>query len=249
MMSRKSLKGKKSAAEPLEDKESEWEDKASTSLPKFGCSTSSLPSSEDTGMENEDDQANLTIILKELRAIGQKVKEFRKDTNQQLLDICDELDKNNARLDEVDTRAGGHEDKLQNSGNFKRWFLFKNSFKINCFLWKPTRGGRCWDSEKSSWKCWVWSLIYDPICVFSYHLLCCVILFCFVTITVIRSQGYVRTHYPGNTNTCAWWRLALERGWAHRTPNVLWTTAFMLIAVISLVMSLCTFNKLFLVDQ
>lgn len=115
MTSRKSRKGKKPAAEPLEDYESELADEASASSPRLGCSASPSPSYDDTGTENEDDQANLTTILKELRAVGKEVKEFRKDTKQQLLDIRSELDKTNARLDEVETRVADHEDKLQNS--------------------------------------------------------------------------------------------------------------------------------------
>lgn len=81
-------------AEPLEDSESELADESSTSSPKPKCSSSPSP-----GRENEDNQANLTIKLPEPKAVGKQVKEFRKDTKQQLLDIRGELDKTNTWFD------------------------------------------------------------------------------------------------------------------------------------------------------
>lgn len=75
---------------------------------------SPAPSRDGSGTE-EDDPASLTLILKELRGAGKEVKEFRRDTKSQLLEIRGELDKANARLNDVETRVAEHEDKLQNT--------------------------------------------------------------------------------------------------------------------------------------
>lgn len=53
---------------------------------------------KNAGTENEDDQVNLMMLLKELRAVRKEVKEFRKD-----IEVRGELDKTNARLDQEET--------------------------------------------------------------------------------------------------------------------------------------------------
>uniref|UniRef100_UPI000D321163 protein NLRC3 n=1 Tax=Maylandia zebra TaxID=106582 RepID=UPI000D321163 len=52
---------------------------------------SPTPSREDSGTEDEVDPASLTLILKELRGVGKEVKEFRKDTKAQLVEIREEV--------------------------------------------------------------------------------------------------------------------------------------------------------------
>lgn len=116
MTSKKSRKGKKSTAERLEEYDLQLAEEASAaSSPGLGRDAPAAPSYEEAGLDSEDDHVNLTLILKELRAVGREVKEFRKDTKQQLQDIRGELDKTNLRLCEVETRVANHEDKLQNS--------------------------------------------------------------------------------------------------------------------------------------
>ena len=81
---------------------------------------SPAPSHDGAKTENEGEPVSLLLMLEELRGIGREVKEFWKDTKTQLQairhqDIRGELDKTNARLNEVETRVAGHEDKLQNT--------------------------------------------------------------------------------------------------------------------------------------
>ena len=86
---------------------------ANASSPGASRDASPAPSYDSAGTENEDEPVNLMLILNELRAVGKEVKEFRKDTKTQLQDIRGELDKANARINDVETRVAEHEDKLQ----------------------------------------------------------------------------------------------------------------------------------------
>jgi len=57
----------------------------------------------------------LMIILKVLRGVENEMKEFLKDMKLQLQDIRGEVAKTNTRLNEVEARVAGHEDKLQST--------------------------------------------------------------------------------------------------------------------------------------
>lgn len=115
MTSKKNRRGKKSPTEQFEDGEMQLTEEANASSPGASRGASPAPSYDGAGIENEDEPVNLILILKELRDVGKEVKEFRKDTKTQLQDIRGDLDKTNARLNEVETRVAGHEDKLQNT--------------------------------------------------------------------------------------------------------------------------------------
>lgn len=84
-------KSKKEATETLEHYEPVLAGEASASLSKLCCSASASLINEDTETENKEDEADLTviltIILKEPLFHQKEVKEFRKDTKQQLLEI------------------------------------------------------------------------------------------------------------------------------------------------------------------
>ncbi|KAL3971581.1 striatin 1/3/4 [Sarotherodon galilaeus] len=115
MTSRKNKRVKKLTFEGVEDDNAQLTEGANIS--PYGASRghSPTPSRDGSGTEDEDDPASLTLILKELRGVGKEVNEFRKDTKLQLLEIRGELDKGNARLNNVETRVAEHEDKLQNT--------------------------------------------------------------------------------------------------------------------------------------
>ncbi|CAI5660921.1 unnamed protein product [Oreochromis niloticus] len=115
MTSRKNKRAKKLTFENVKDDNVQLTEGANVSPYGASRSHSATPSREGSGTEDEDDPASLTLILKELRGVGKEVKEFRKDTKAQLLEIRGELDKANARLNDVETRVAEHEDKLQNT--------------------------------------------------------------------------------------------------------------------------------------
>uniref|UniRef100_A0A3P9DKL3 L1 transposable element RRM domain-containing protein n=1 Tax=Maylandia zebra TaxID=106582 RepID=A0A3P9DKL3_9CICH len=114
-MSRKNKIAKKLTFENVEDGNVQLTEGANVSPYRASRGHSPTPSREDSGTEDEVDPASLTLILKELRGVGKEVKEFRKDTKAQLVEIRGELDKANARLNDVETRVAEHKDKLQNT--------------------------------------------------------------------------------------------------------------------------------------
>lgn len=115
MTSKKNNKGRKTLPAQTADDEVQLAEEANAS--SLGTSRGSSPaiSHHGTDTEEEEEPVNLGKIMKVLRGVGNEVKEFRKDTKAQLLDIRGELDKANARLNEMETRVAGHEDKLQNT--------------------------------------------------------------------------------------------------------------------------------------
>lgn len=113
MTSKKNRRGKKSLVEQVGDDEMQLTEEANASSPGASRGSSPAPSFDGAETEEEEDPVNLKMIMKVLRGVGNEVKEFRKDTKIQLQDIRGELDKTNARLNEVETRVAGHEDKLQ----------------------------------------------------------------------------------------------------------------------------------------
>lgn len=53
-----------------------------------------------------------------------------KDTKTQLQDIRGELDKTNARLNEVEARVAGHEDKLQNIEELSKMITMQEKLQL-----------------------------------------------------------------------------------------------------------------------
>ena len=115
MTSKKNRRGKKPNIEQDEDDEMQLTEEANASPLGASRGASPTPSLDGAKTENEGEPVSLLLILEELRGVGKEVKEFRKDTKTQLQDIRGELYKTNARLNEVETRVAGHEDKLQNT--------------------------------------------------------------------------------------------------------------------------------------
>lgn len=115
MTSKKSKKGKKPTFEQLSEDERQLTDEANVSSPGASRDASPAPSYDGADTEEEEEPVDLKMILKVLRGVGNEVKEFRKDTKIQLQDIRGELDKTNARLNDVETRVAEHEDKLQDT--------------------------------------------------------------------------------------------------------------------------------------
>lgn len=106
-------KGKGASIEQFREDEVQLTDKANVSSSGASRGASPAPSYDGADTEEEEEPVDLMMILKVLRGVGNEVKEFRKDTKIQLQDIRGELDKTNARLNEVEARVAGHEDKLQ----------------------------------------------------------------------------------------------------------------------------------------
>lgn len=62
---------------------------------------------EEDANANPSNHTNLTMVLRELR-------DFRKETNQQLSDIRLEINITSMKISEVETRIGKTEDRVQN---------------------------------------------------------------------------------------------------------------------------------------
>lgn len=104
MMSKNNKRGKKLRIKQVEDDEMQLTEEANSSRASWGAPPA--PSCDGAQMEEEEEPVNLMTTMKVLRGVGNKVKEFQKDMD---------LDKTNARLNEVETRVAGHEDKLQST--------------------------------------------------------------------------------------------------------------------------------------
>ena len=87
-------------------------EEANVSSPRASRGASPAPSYDGADMQEEEGLVNLMIILKVLRGVENEMKEFLKDMKLQLQDIRGEVAKTNTRLNEVEARVAGHEDKL-----------------------------------------------------------------------------------------------------------------------------------------
>lgn len=80
----------------------------------------------DTLTERAEENANLTLILKELR-------EFRKDNEKQLNKICEDINSANKRIEEAEERIQAAETRLQSSEDLVG-ALFKHQIQLNTKL-------------------------------------------------------------------------------------------------------------------